>query len=85
MWRSVTWIQFERTVKLALGAALVWHQAAIATELNVYAFTGGLTLLGATEAFRWDLARRAQQASPPSGPPPNSSLPPSPSSEPVAP
>lgn len=57
MWTSVQ-RAVEWTVKLALGVALVWYEAAIASEFNPYVFTGGLTLLGVTEAIRWDLARR---------------------------
>lgn len=54
----------ERIVKLALGVALIWHQAAIASTFNPYVFTGGLTLIGATEAVRWDLARRGRSGDP---------------------
>ena len=85
MWRSVTWTQLDRAVKLVLGVALTWHQAAIASSFNPYAFTGGLTLLGVTEAVRWDLARRGR---PPAGDPAGSSsngLAPSPSPERAAP
>jgi hypothetical protein len=60
----VTWVAFERAIKLALGVALVWHQAAIAATFNPYAFAGGLTLLGVTEAIRWDLARRDKEPKP---------------------
>jgi hypothetical protein len=65
VWRGVTWTSFERAVKLALGVALTWHQAAIASTFNPYVFTGGLTLLGVTEAVRWDLARRGAPEPPP--------------------
>lgn len=63
MWR-VTWTSFERATKLVLGVALTWHQAAIASTFNPYVFTGGLTLLGVTEAVRWDLARRGRPQEP---------------------
>lgn len=55
-----TWGNVERAVRLLLGAVLLLHQAMFAEAFNPYIFTGGLTLVGAGEAVRWDLARRAR-------------------------
>lgn len=68
----MTWNGVERAIRFALGVAIVWHQAVIATEVNPYVLAAGLTLVGAGEAVRWDLARRS--ASSPGGQqPPESS------------
>lgn len=55
-----TWGNVERAVRLLLGVALVLHQAMLASAFNIYVFTAGLTMVGAGEAVRWDLARRSR-------------------------
>lgn len=65
MWRArrgtPRWWTFgniERTVRLGLGTALVWQQGSGGAPWNPYVFAAGLTMVGAGEAIRWDLARR---------------------------
>lgn len=79
MW-PVTWTAFERAVRFALGVALIWHQGVIASAFNPYVLTAGLTLVGAGEAIRWDLARRSASSNGGQQPPPSSEPAPSPSS-----
>lgn len=73
MWTSVQ-RAIEWSVKLALGVALAWYEAAIASEFNPYVFTGALTLLGVTEAIRWDLARRVPRTTSTAGSSPSQPL-----------
>ncbi|HLU95576.1 MAG TPA: hypothetical protein VKZ89_01900 [Thermobifida alba] len=55
----MTWNGVERAIRFALGVAIVWHQAVIATKFNPYVLAAGMTLVGAGEAIRRDIARRS--------------------------